>query len=112
MSPERAGDWACQRCGNHNFSFRHVCNKCQLTLQENDEMLLVKEKNQEQAATFAANAAQPLCQPADQAQAQFGNISVEPFIPQAPAGMGASAVQIDQYYTNCSFNAYQMPCQP
>ena len=110
MTQERAGDWACQRCGNHNFSFRHVCNKCQLTLQENDEMLLVKEKNQEQAA-FAANAVQPLCQPADQSPAPFGNISVDPFIPQAPTGMGAS-VQIDQYYTNCSFNAYQMPCQP
>lgn len=40
MTKERAGDWDCQRCGNHNFSFRYVCNKCQLTLEENDEMLM------------------------------------------------------------------------
>lgn len=43
MTQERAGDWACQRCGNHNFSFRHHCNKCNLTLQENDEMLVQRE---------------------------------------------------------------------
>ena len=40
MTKERAGDWTCQGCGNHNFSFRYVCNKCQLTLEENDEMLV------------------------------------------------------------------------
>lgn len=27
---ERAGDWICQRCFNHNFSFRESCNMCQL----------------------------------------------------------------------------------
>ena len=32
LPQERAGDWVCQRCGNLNFSFRHSCNKCHLTL--------------------------------------------------------------------------------
>lgn len=27
---ERAGDWACIRCKNLNFSFRVTCNRCQL----------------------------------------------------------------------------------
>lgn len=54
MAQERAGDWACQRCGNHNFAFRHSCNKCQLTLQENDEMLVMNEKNQAAAGAMCA----------------------------------------------------------
>jgi hypothetical protein len=28
---ERAGDWTCQQCLNHNFSFREECNKCHLS---------------------------------------------------------------------------------
>ena len=24
----RAGDWICNLCGNHNYSFREVCNRC------------------------------------------------------------------------------------
>jgi hypothetical protein len=29
---EKGGDWVCQQCFNHNYSFRNQCNKCQLTL--------------------------------------------------------------------------------
>ena len=28
---ERAGDWLCASCKNHNFSFRKNCNRCQLS---------------------------------------------------------------------------------
>ena len=28
---ERVGDWTCQRCFNHNFSFRDACNMCYLS---------------------------------------------------------------------------------
>ena len=37
-SRDRAGDWFCQRCNNHNFSFREVCNLCDLTLEENKQI--------------------------------------------------------------------------
>lgn len=33
---ERAGDWACIKCKNMNFSFRMVCNRCQLSRIESD----------------------------------------------------------------------------
>ena len=38
FNKERAGDWTCQRCSNHNFSFRDVCNMCELSLAENTQM--------------------------------------------------------------------------
>ena len=28
---ERVGDWVCGNCKNLNFSFRKVCNRCQIT---------------------------------------------------------------------------------
>ena len=24
----RRGDWLCEKCGNYNYSFRDVCNRC------------------------------------------------------------------------------------
>lgn len=36
---ERVGDWACQRCFNHNFAFRDVCNMCYLSHIESNKML-------------------------------------------------------------------------
>lgn len=59
MTKERAGDWTCQRCGNHNFSFRYVCNKCQLTLEENDEMLVQLEASQPTVSAFSPQSNQP-----------------------------------------------------
>jgi hypothetical protein len=43
---ERAGDWTCQRCNNHNFSFREVCNMCDLNLTESNKMLLQPQPQQ------------------------------------------------------------------
>ena len=34
---EREGDWSCYRCKNINFSFRDVCNKCQLSKDESEK---------------------------------------------------------------------------
>ena len=31
VAHERAGDWVCKRCNNHNFSFRSNCNMCHLS---------------------------------------------------------------------------------
>ena len=28
---ERSGDWICQKCSNHNYSFRSFCNRCNLS---------------------------------------------------------------------------------
>lgn len=36
---ERVGDWTCQRCSNHNFAFRDVCNKCYMSHIESSKML-------------------------------------------------------------------------
>ncbi len=35
---ERMGDWVCIKCKNLNFSFRVVCNRCQLPKPENEKM--------------------------------------------------------------------------
>ena len=35
---ERAGDWVCVKCKNLNFSFRSICNRCQITKVENDKL--------------------------------------------------------------------------
>ena len=37
----RAGDWICQRCNNHNFSFRVNCNMCSLSHELSDMMLSI-----------------------------------------------------------------------
>ena len=33
---ERKGDWTCAKCGNLNFSFRIICNRCQLPKKDSD----------------------------------------------------------------------------
>jgi hypothetical protein len=35
---ERAGDWVCIKCKNLNFSFRVICNRCQLPKTESEEI--------------------------------------------------------------------------
>lgn len=35
---ERAGDWTCSKCKNLNFSFRVVCNRCQLCKKESEKL--------------------------------------------------------------------------
>lgn len=35
---ERSGDWTCQKCLNLNYSFRSVCNRCNLTHKESQEL--------------------------------------------------------------------------
>jgi hypothetical protein len=35
---ERVGDWVCIKCKNLNFSFRVICNRCQLPKMESDKM--------------------------------------------------------------------------
>ena len=47
---ERVGDWTCQQCFNHNFSFRSTCNKCQLSQEESTRFA--------QEQTFVATLAQ------------------------------------------------------
>lgn len=42
---ERPGDWACIKCKNLNFSFRAVCNRCQLTKIESDKLFDQYMKN-------------------------------------------------------------------
>ena len=33
---ERVGDWFCFKCKNLNFSFRTICNRCQLSKEDSD----------------------------------------------------------------------------
>jgi hypothetical protein len=35
---ERVGDWVCIKCKNLNFSFRVICNRCQLPKVESEKM--------------------------------------------------------------------------
>jgi hypothetical protein len=35
---ERVGDWNCFKCKNLNFSFRVICNRCQLTKKESEKL--------------------------------------------------------------------------
>jgi hypothetical protein len=41
---EEKGDWVCQGCFNHNYSFRTTCNRCSMTqeanLQQSEQMNL------------------------------------------------------------------------
>jgi len=37
---ERQGDWVCMKCKNLNFSFRVVCNRCQLPKNESEHLYL------------------------------------------------------------------------
>jgi hypothetical protein len=37
---ERQGDWVCMKCKNLNFSFRVVCNRCQLPKNESESLYL------------------------------------------------------------------------
>lgn len=77
---QRNGDWVCLCCGNHNFSFRQLCNRCinqdkQLNyfqcfqiLQEkcmNPAMIITKELNRriELNLKFAEQLFQPSCFP-------------------------------------------------
>jgi len=41
---ERQGDWVCMKCKNLNFSFRVVCNRCQLPKNES-ELLYLEHMN-------------------------------------------------------------------
>jgi len=47
---ERVGDWTCQRCFNHNFSFREVCNMCYLSHIESNKMLYQVQQTRFMAA--------------------------------------------------------------
>jgi len=42
---ERVGDWVCIKCKNLNFSFRVICNRCQLTKAESDKLFEQYMKN-------------------------------------------------------------------
>lgn len=35
-SNHRAGDWICNMCNNHNYSFREICNSCKLQTKINN----------------------------------------------------------------------------
>ena len=42
---ERVGDWICFNCKNLNFSFRTICNRCQLSKEESEDMLVKYQMN-------------------------------------------------------------------
>lgn len=42
---ERVGDWVCIKCKNLNFSFRVICNRCQLTKAESEKLFDQYMKN-------------------------------------------------------------------
>jgi hypothetical protein len=48
---ERQGDWVCMKCKNLNFSFRVVCNRCQLPKNES-EMLYMEHMNNLKSLTM------------------------------------------------------------
>ncbi len=42
---ERTGDWVCIKCKNNNFSFRVICNRCQIAKSESDKLFDLHMKN-------------------------------------------------------------------
>lgn len=36
---ERQGDWTCMKCKNLNFSFRTICNRCNLNKNDNQKYM-------------------------------------------------------------------------
>ena len=56
---ERVGDWTCQRCFNHNFAFRDVCNMCYMSHIESNKMLYGQQSQRfEQVQNFQSFATQ------------------------------------------------------
>ena len=43
----RAGDWICNVCNNHNYSFRSVCNRCNSQTKENNLRQMLMNCNNE-----------------------------------------------------------------
>lgn len=37
---ERKGDWKCSKCNNINFSFRNQCNKCKISKEDSQKLLI------------------------------------------------------------------------
>ncbi len=42
---EREGDWNCFKCKNLNFSFRVICNRCQLSKKESEQLTFLNRKD-------------------------------------------------------------------
>jgi hypothetical protein len=42
---ERQGDWVCMKCKNLNFSFRVICNRCQLPKSESEALYMEHMNN-------------------------------------------------------------------
>lgn len=70
---ERVGDWTCQRCFNHNFSFREVCNMCYFSHTESNKMLYQQQSNR---LMVSQNMNQPM------QMAQFPQSQQPMFVPQ------------------------------
>ena len=56
-SNHRAGDWICNMCSNHNYSFREVCNSCKLQTKINNlkESLNLCDKEELQATPIGTD---------------------------------------------------------
>ena len=59
---ERVGDWVCLNCSNLNFSFRDVCNRCDMdrmdvgkTIMNKHELESVQAQQQTPPATAQIN---------------------------------------------------------
>lgn len=52
---ERAGDWVCVKCKNSNFSFRVVCNRCQLSKAESEKLFELHMNNLAQIGKMNEN---------------------------------------------------------
>jgi len=66
---ERPGDWVCIKCKNLNFSFRGVCNRCQLTKLESDKLFDQYMKN-----LMSYVKINEICQQGQQVKDEQGNI--------------------------------------
>lgn len=105
---ERAGDWVCKRCNNHNFSFRSNCNMCHLShdasvkmhYMMNNSSQPIKEASVPSSAT-GYNSVSKL--PSNNSSSA---LVPNPFMNQLQSTMRERVVHVHQY-----FNTYQVQPQ-
>ena len=104
----RVGDWICQRCNNHNFSFRTKCNMCHLSHEASVKMAYTFNNGNSQQLKDASvpSSAGYNSAPKLPSNSTSANVVPHPFMNQLQSTMRERVVHVHQY-----FNTYQVQPQ-